>query len=300
MKLEWTNEDGKDLTKETDAVFTPDTYTQSNGFKNGSYNAKTKEITWNIGVNYNLKHLDEARVQDFIQGNQRLVKDSITIYSLDLDGGENGTEEKEILSKEDYEIKFLENEKGETGFEVIFKKAIDSPYKITYKTSLEGMALVEKTYGNKATLYEGNTKESDVNAVVSIPNGGKYTSKSGNQQGKVVDWRLNINFGQSTVQDATIIDHPSDNQALIEHSFHLYTTTIDEKGQVTKKDELEKGKDYELNLALNPDSFQIQFKEEITRPYILEYQSLILDKVGSTLQNEVTFKGENVQEIKKE
>ncbi|MBG9911584.1 adhesin [Bacillus xiamenensis] len=300
VKLEWTNEDGKDLTKETDAVFTPDTYTQSNGFKNGSYNAKTKEITWNIGVNYNLKHLDEARVQDFIQGNQRLVKDSITIYSLDLDGGENGTEEKEILSKEDYEIKFLENEKGETGFEVIFKKAIDSPYKITYKTSLEGMALVEKTYGNKATLYEGNTKESDVNEVVSIPNGGKYTSKSGNQQGKVVDWRLNINFGQSTVQDATIIDHPSDNQALIEHSFHLYTTTIDEKGQVTKKDELEKGKDYELNLALNPDSFQIQFKEEITRPYILEYQSLILDKVGSTLQNEVTFKGENVQEIKKE
>lgn len=139
-----------------------------------------------------------------------------------------------------------------------------------------------------------------MNAVVSIPNGGKYTSKSGNQQGKVVDWRLNINFGQSTVQDATIIDHPSDNQALIEHSFHLYTTTIDEKGQVTKKDELEKGKDYELNLALNPDSFQIQFKEEITRPYILEYQSLILDKVGSTLQNEVTFKGENVQEIKKE
>lgn len=300
VKLEWTNEDGKDLTKENDSVFTPDTYTQSNGFKNGSYNAKTKEITWNIGVNYNLKHLDEARIEDFIQGNQRLIKDSITIYSLDLQGGENGTEEKEVLAKEDYEIKFLENAKGETGFEVIFKKAIDSPYKITYKTSLEGMNLVEKTYENTATLYEGNTKESDVNATVSIPNGGKYTSKSGNQQGKVIDWRLNINFGQSTVQDATIIDHPSANQALIENSFHLYTTTIDEKGQVTKKDELEKGKDFELNLELNPDSFQIQFKEEITRPYILEYQSLILDKVGSTLQNEVTFRGENVQEIKKE
>lgn len=300
VKLEWVNEDGKDLTKENQSVFTPDTYTQSNGFKNGTYNAKKKEITWNIGVNYNLKHLEEARIEDFIQGNQRLLKDSIIVYSLDLQGGENGAEEKEVLAKEHYDIKFLENEKGETGFEVIFKKAIDSPYKITYQTSVEGMDLVQKTYENKATLYDGQTKESDVNAVVSIPNGGKYTSKSGNQQGKVIDWKLNINFGQSTVQDATIIDHPSSNQAIIENSFHLYSTTIDEKGQVTKAEELEKGKDYELDLEFDPDSFQIKFKEEITRPYILEYQSLILDKVGSTLQNEVTFRGENVKEIKKE
>ena len=300
VKLEWINEDGKDLTKENQSVFTPDTYTQSNGFKNGTYDAKKKEITWNIGVNYNLKHLEEARIEDFIQGNQRLLKDSITVYSLDLQGGENGAEEKEVLAKEHYDIKFLENEKGETGFEVIFKKAIDSPYKITYQTSVEGMDLVQKTYENKATLYDGQTKESDVNAEVSIPNGGKYTSKSGNQQGKVIDWKVNINFGQSTVQDATIIDHPSSNQAIIENSFHLYSTTIDEKGQVTKAEELEKGKDYKLDLEFDPDSFQIKFKEEITRPYILEYQSLILDKVGSTLQNEVTFRGENVKEIKKE
>ncbi|MDF9417718.1 LPXTG cell wall anchor domain-containing protein [Bacillus altitudinis] len=300
VKLEWINEDGKDLTKENQSVFTPDTYTQSNGFKNGTYDAKKKEITWNIGVNYNLKHLEEAKIEDFIQGNQRLLKDSIIVYSLDLQGGENGAEEKEVLAKEHYDIKFLENEKGESGFEVIFKHAIDSPYKITYQTSVEGMDLVQKTYENKATLYDGKTKESDVNAVVSIPNGGKYTSKSGNQQGKVIDWKLNINFGQSTVQDATIIDHPSSNQAIIENSFHLYSTTIDEKGQVTKKEELEKGKDYELDLEFDPDSFQIKFKEEITRPYILEYQSLILDKVGSTLQNEVTFRGENVKEIKKE
>lgn len=123
-------------------------------------------------MNYNLKHLEEAKIEDFIQGNQRLLKDSITIYSLDLQGGENGAEEKEVLAKEHYDIKFLENEKGESGFEVIFKKAIDSPYKITYQTSVEGMDLVQKTYENKATLYDGKTKESDVNAVVSIPNGG--------------------------------------------------------------------------------------------------------------------------------
>ncbi|BBP87912.1 hypothetical protein BsIDN1_15300 [Bacillus safensis] len=43
------------MTKENQSVFTPDTYTQSNGFKNGTYDAKKKEITWNIGVNYNLK-----------------------------------------------------------------------------------------------------------------------------------------------------------------------------------------------------------------------------------------------------
>ncbi|MFB8733691.1 hypothetical protein ACEQPO_06240 [Bacillus sp. SL00103] len=32
VKLEWVNEDGKDLTKENQSVFTP-TYTQSNGFQ---------------------------------------------------------------------------------------------------------------------------------------------------------------------------------------------------------------------------------------------------------------------------
>lgn len=184
VKLEWVNEDGKDLTKENQSVFTPDTYTQSNGFKNGTYNAKKKEITWNIGVNYNLKHLEEARIEDFIQGNQRLLKDSIIVYSLDLQGGENGAEEKEVLAKEHYDVKFLENEKGETGFEVIFKKAIDSPYKITYQTSVEGMDLVQKTYENKATLYDGQTKESDVNAVVSIPNGGNTRANQEISKGK--------------------------------------------------------------------------------------------------------------------
>lgn len=42
VKLEWVNEDGKDLTKENQSIFTPDTYTQSNGFKNGTYDAKKK------------------------------------------------------------------------------------------------------------------------------------------------------------------------------------------------------------------------------------------------------------------
>ncbi|MGP3739661.1 collagen binding domain-containing protein [Bacillus sp. 4A_MP2] len=38
-------------------------------------------------MNYNLKHLEEAKIEDFIQGNQRLLKDSIIVYSLDLQGG---------------------------------------------------------------------------------------------------------------------------------------------------------------------------------------------------------------------
>ena len=61
--------------------------------------------------------------------------------------------------------------KGRNRLRSDFQKAIDSPYKITYQTSVEGMDLVQKTYDNKATLYDGQTKESDVNAVVSIPNG---------------------------------------------------------------------------------------------------------------------------------
>lgn len=75
-------------------------------------------------MNYNLKHLEEAKIEDFIQGNQRLLKDSITVYSLDLQGGENGAEEKEVLAKEHYDIKFLENEKEKQASKSFSKKPL--------------------------------------------------------------------------------------------------------------------------------------------------------------------------------
>lgn len=145
----------------------------------------------------------------------------------------------------------IDNDKGEQGFEIIFKNPVDSPYKITYKTSVKDVSLVQSSYKNTATVYDGEKKETDLNASVSIPNGDTYTAKSGKQNGKVIDWKININFGQSTVQKARILDTPSPNQMLIKDSFKLYSTTVEANGNVKKKEELTEGKDYVLTLKEN-------------------------------------------------
>ncbi len=295
--LSWDDANGEPKDKSAKNKFTPDEYTKQNGFKNGSYNAVTKEITWNIGVNYNLKTLDNAVVKDFIQGNQQLLQDSITVHLMELTGGKNGTKKKEAVPGEDYSIEFMENEQGEPGFQINFVKEINQPYLIEYKTSLNDLDLVAKNYHNTANLYNGNQQETELDASVSIPYGGKYTEKSGNQNGKMIDWKVNINFGQSQVSNATIDDKPSNNQALLEDSFHLYATSVDEAGKVTKGELLELNKDYTLDLEQNPETFTLKFTEEINEPYILEYQSMILEKPGKTVSNNISFNGENIDEV---
>src|SRR5690606_15742754 len=57
--LAWIDASGKDKTLQDSAVFTPNRYTQENGFKNGYYNAESKEITWEVGVNYNYHELTQ-------------------------------------------------------------------------------------------------------------------------------------------------------------------------------------------------------------------------------------------------
>ncbi len=295
--LSWDDANGESKDKSAKNKFTPDEYTKQNGFKNGSYNAVTKEITWNIGVNYNLKTLDNAVVKDFIQGNQQLLQDSITVHLMELTGGKNGTKKKEAVPGEDYSIEFMENEQGEPGFQIHFVKEINQPYLIEYKTSLKDLDLVAKNYHNTANLYNGNQQETELDASVSIPYGGKYTEKSGNQNGKMIDWKININFGQSQVSNATIDDKPSNNQALLEDSFRLYATSVDEAGKVTKGELLELNKDYTLDLEQNPETFTLKFTEEINEPYILEYQSMILEKPGKTVSNNISFNGENIDEV---
>ena len=60
-----------------------------------------------------------------------------------------------------------------------------------------------------------------------------------------------INESQSTIADAVVTDDPTDNQVLVEDSFHLYPTTVDYYGNVTKDtaNELKQGTDYKLKIT---------------------------------------------------
>lgn len=290
VKLDWKDSAGRDRTLTAKAAFTPDAYTKSNGFKNGSYNAVTKEITWEIGVNYNLQTLENAVVEDTFDGNQKLLKESITVYKMSLTGGENGVELGEAIEGIDYAISYP----SEKQFKITFTKSISDPYKIVYNTSVDEVSLVAKSYNNTAILKNNGSQQWELNATVPIPNGGSYIKKSGVQNGMVIDWKLAINFAQSNIHNAEIYDVPDGKQVIMQDTFKLYKTVVSQDGSVEKQALMEKDVDYTLSFTEDPDSFTLHFLRVINEPYILEYQTRILAAVGEDINNDVTFSGDNI------
>ncbi|WP_077307240.1 SpaA isopeptide-forming pilin-related protein [Terribacillus halophilus] len=296
VQLDWTDEWEKEQTKEASAEFYPDEYTKNNGFKNGSYNAVTKEITWNVGVNYDLKDLKNITVTDYIQGQQQLVEDSIKVYDTQLMGWWNGVNKGELLAEgKDYTVEKVTNAKGEPGFKVKILKDNSKPYWIEYKTSLAGELIVNR-YNNTATLDSDDLESINLDAHVSVNNGGSYNVKNGSQNGNAINWRIDINKGQSHVTEAKVTDELRADQILLEDSFKLYATNVDGRGNLSKGEEVPKG-DYKLDIQTADDgsqTFVLSFLEDIDRAYILEYQSYINAANGQEVSNKAVFSGKNI------
>ncbi|MCM3715640.1 SpaA isopeptide-forming pilin-related protein [Alkalihalobacillus oceani] len=294
--LTWTDVDGKDRELKAEAVFNPDRYTQNNGFKYGSYNAITKEITWNVGLNYNLSELENVVVTDYIQGNQQLLEDSITVYHMELTGGADGVRLGEPLQPNtDYSLRMIEGDDGEPGFEISFPGTITTPYWITYKTSLAEQ-LIKDRYHNSATVQSENDDTLELHASLSINHGGEFTGKTGTQHGKVIDWQVKINYSQSHISNAVLTDRPSSNQILMRDSFKLYATNVDEEGNLSKGEQLNFGEDYLLEFLEdeNVEYFKLHFKRDLDRAYLLEYQSYISAKHEDSVTNTAVLSGEHI------
>lgn len=95
---------------------------------------------------------------------------------------------------------------------------------------------------------------------------------------------------------------PSKKQTLVKESFKLYLTSVNSNGNVTKTGSAISPTDpvhgYKLTFKENTDSaissdetFELSFNNEISKPYILEYQSIIDAKDKETISNTVTFTG---------
>ncbi|MGO4273474.1 SpaA isopeptide-forming pilin-related protein, partial [Paenibacillus sp. TAF58] len=142
----------------------------------------------------------------------------------------------------------------------------------------------------------------NLTASVNIPKAGEYVNKNGTQSGDKINWTININRGQSTVDAAKITDIPSDNQFLLPDSFHLFATSVASDGTITKTTELAKGTDYNVAILTDNDGkqkFELIFTNQISKPYILEYQSLIAANDNDTVSNQVSFTGNNNTTVSK-
>ncbi|WP_100486720.1 SpaA isopeptide-forming pilin-related protein [Sporolactobacillus pectinivorans] len=299
--LSWTDAGGKSQSSTSTATFTPDSNTQSNGFKNGSYDATTKQITWNVGVNYNLATITDPVISDPITGDQQYVDGSFELHYMTLTGGANGVTVGAEVPTSDYTVDYPSSSNSNT-LTVHFLSPITTPYYITYKTSLGGQ-IVNASYTNTATVKDGSSTVTTLNASVNPAHGGSFASKNGTQDGNYVDWTVNINSSQSTVSNAELDDTPTNNQIIDPNSFHLYPQTVDTSGNLTTDtgNELQQGKDYTLTINTDNNTgaqtFTIKFVNPIDSAYQLTYSTLINANNGDTLGNTANFSGNNIQTV---
>src|SRR5699024_6405515 len=117
------------------------------------------------------------------------------------------------------------------------------------------------------TVKSENQDPYQLKSSVSPTHGGEYTKKSAEQNDenpRIVNWRANINYAQSTVSDVSVSDTPSENQMLLPETIKLYDTEVN-GNNIGKGKELTEGEDYTLEIVENSDNtetFTISFIEE--------------------------------------
>ncbi|WP_183187493.1 LPXTG cell wall anchor domain-containing protein [Brevibacillus panacihumi] len=297
-KLTWL-ENGETYEKSSSAKVSPDNYTKNNGMKTGTYDPRTKRITWIIDVNYNKQTIQNPVITDYYQEDMDFIEESLKIYHLTLKGGADQVEVGAEVSKDKYSfVGDLGDREGTKGFQLTLDGPISTSYRIVYQTSLEGTEVL-KEYQNDAVLRDGDGlplfRQS---ASVKPRYGGEYVAKKG-EQGKGADselafWTIYLNRNQSWLAAGeAVTDTLSENQMLLPDSIRLYETTVDASGNVTKG-ALVDPQQYNLSIltpAEGKHSFTLTFKHPIEKPYILEYQSFINAGDGETIENSASFNG---------
>lgn len=267
--------------KEVETSFTPNDYTQNNGFKSGSYNAVDKTISWTVGLNYQQNQYDDLKLIDKMLEGQKLKKDSIKVFEALI------SEEGQVTKGA--EIKAIKSVIDEEELELSFGST-NAPYIVEYQTSLKDLDYIEKSYSNKAEIMDGKEPVTELEAVVPIPHGSYYGLKKGVQNGKMIDWTVTLNPSQSKISNLSLVDKLSANQELIKDSIKVYATEVAEDGSITKGKEYKK---VELDTS-HENGFSLKFEEAISEPYVVEYSSIYFASNGEEVSNGYKVSGEYI------
>lgn len=292
-KLSWT-ENGTVRSRDVTARFTPDGLTLQNGSKSGSYNPQSKELTWDVKVNYNNLPLSEAVLTDTLRPGQRYVESSLNVYNLVQTGAKNGTQKGTAVDPADYSVVYPSADNGGV-LRIAFAKTINTPYWITFKTTVDGQ-IVGKAVSNEAVLTSAGAKAESWSAEVPIPGGGEYVTKTGVQKGGRIDWSVTINRGQSYVGNAKLIDTPTGEQSVDETSFRLYKAIVAADGSLTRGEALVKGQDYGV-IVMSSDAgerFELTFAQPIRGAFVLDYATVVYAPDRAAVGNAVRFEGTGV------
>ncbi|MBS3990748.1 MAG: collagen binding domain-containing protein [Erysipelothrix sp.] len=295
--LNWDDLEGNSYTDTSSANRDVNTQTVLNGQKSGNYNAVTKQITWNIRVNYHNDDLVEPRLTDVIVGEQVFIPESLVIYEYNVNS--NGTMTR-VGGALDLDLFTIQYPTIDNGFTLIIDFPTDNArrFEVEFNTSLAEQ-LITTTYTNQA-IMNNDGRVHPLDASVSVTFGNDLVTKSGIQSGSLIRWSIAINQSQSTIRDALLEDIPSTNQRFVLDSFKLYPTVIATNGTYTinRSQPLVLDVDYELTIIFldnGAQRFELRFLDEITRPYVLEYDSEInTTPDNTTITNSVVLSGNGV------
>lgn len=248
-----------------------------NGSKSGTLDRSKKEITWNINLNYLSKNMDKIIVEDNIEGNQILDKDSIAIYDYTVEPSGN-MKLGSLVDKSKYSVE----ETSDKLLKITINGPVNIPYRVVFKTKLVGMSQPE--YVNTATVGD-----IDYKAKVSYSNSESFVEKSGNQDGKEISWLITVNKSLSEVENAILVDTLSAGHEVIEDSF-VVSRASDNAPYKNFKVTVNP-----VDLTTGTQTFKLEFLEKINTMYNISYGTKITTDVDySKLSNKAYFEGDGI------
>ncbi|MGI2296545.1 collagen binding domain-containing protein [Paenibacillus sp. GXUN7292] len=294
-------------------TFTPEPSWEwtNNGLKDGTYSASKKEISWEIGFNYNQKTMYNAEIEDKLTDIQTFIPKNLEIYEMTVNSDGSVTEAQTPVYKHDpvtpstgFVTVEEPSQANDNTLKIKFNNTINGKaYKVKFSTSIkdEMFDKSHKTVTNTAkvkhTSSDGTTTYSrDLTANVTIPSAGTYITKKGtpesqdqsipaNKRDKFkVNWQLTINEAQSKISNVKVSDTPSDNQILLEGTFSLYNASYDQNNQLVEGLEVDKNETpFKLKISEDGSTFELTFEEEIQSAFILYYSTLINAEEGTNV-----------------
>lgn len=290
--INWMDEYGDRQDKSVEAEVRLNDASQNNHWKNGSYDPASKEITWNIITNYRQNSIEDLNITDAPQGNQEIVPESVRVHELTIDA--NGNHRPGVDVTGDVEVSY--NEDNNTFSVGIGAKA--QAYFIEYRTSLEDLNDIQGEYINEAEVRNGSETLAELDAKAGVAGYNTYAAKDGIQNGKRMDWTVQVNVGQQVINELALTDTLSENQEVLPDSIEVYNAAVVSGGSAQKAGEPIDPNLYELTVSEDLRTIDINWNNQIERAFVVEYSSLFFAAHEEEVSNsyEVTGEGDFIED----
>ncbi|NLJ72665.1 MAG: collagen binding domain-containing protein, partial [Syntrophomonadaceae bacterium] len=270
---------------------------KANGYKDGWYDYGSKTFHWEVGINYNFDKVINPVFSDTLPTSQRIDKNSIKVYKLNLSEGGNGKIiEPALIIGDDYTIT-PDGELANT-FTLTFNEKINKAYRIVYESKN-----AEDYYEPQEKMHEvkndANFNECKWQKTVNVKHTNSLITKNFgriNDSTAKLNWKMNLNWGQSTLSDVVITDtvgkdaKGNPNQMVYEDSFKIKEMKFSGTNSTPSEEkELTRDTDYKVTFDKPEDyTFKIEFigdYEEISKAYTIEYDTYYLGEKDGQLAN---------------